>query len=233
MTKKTTFFLSILLILTMLPLGAASASSAESTKSASVEYTVQPGDSFWKIAALRGIKLSNLLAANPLVKDPTQIEAGQKLITPDPAQAVVHNWLEPSGGAYPDITAAKNLWVDVSIADQRVYIKDGEKTLYTMVASTGIVGKETPKGTFTIEPERGKWFFAQRFQQGAHYWVSFLGHGKFLFHSVPMDKLGNVIPEEALKLGKTASHGCVRLSVADAKWMFNNIPTGAKVVIRD
>ena len=49
---------------------------------------------------------------------------------------------------------------------------------------------------------------------------------------MPTDENGNYITSEAKKLGKKASsHGCVRLSVADAKWLYNNVTTGTKVVI--
>ncbi|HAH78565.1 MAG TPA: L,D-transpeptidase, partial [Ruminococcaceae bacterium] len=33
------------------------------------------------------------------------------------------------------------------------------------------------------------------------------------------------------KLGEPASHGCIRLPVEDAKWIYDNIPEGTKVVI--
>ena len=33
------------------------------------------------------------------------------------------------------------------------------------------------------------------------------------------------------RLGTTASHGCVRLTVKDAKWIFDHCPIGTKVVI--
>ena len=47
-----------------------------------------------------------------------------------------------------------------------------------------------------------------------------------------MDKDGQVIQEEAEKLGQPSSHGCVRLSIEDAKWIYDNVPEKTKVVIR-
>lgn len=46
-----------------------------------------------------------------------------------------------------------------------------------------------------------------------------------------MDKNGNVITSEAIKLGHEASHGCVRLAIPDAKWIYENIKYNTKVVI--
>ncbi|MFC4766984.1 L,D-transpeptidase [Effusibacillus consociatus] len=146
------------------------------------------------------------------------------------------DWSKPSGGEYPKIKQGDAIWIDVSIADQRVYIKNGDETIYTMVTSSGLdtePGTSTPRGTFVVEPERGDWFFAPQYQQGAKYWVSWKNHGEFLFHSVAMDKNGNVIEEEAKKLGQKASHGCFRLTVPDAKWIYDNIPVKTKVVVRD
>jgi len=113
-----------------------------------------------------------------------------------------------------------------------VYIMQGEEAVKTMVASTGVEGKETPLGTFEIQ-NRGEWFFNEKYQQGAMYWVSFKDWGIYLFHSLAMDKNREVIPEEAEKLGQPASHGCVRLAIEDAKWIYDNIPQQTKVVIHE
>ena len=64
---------------------------------------------------------------------------------------------------------------------------------------------------------------------GANWWVSF--YGDYLFHTVPTDSDGNYIVSEAEKLGRPASHGCLRLTVSDAKWIYDNIPDGTTVVI--
>jgi peptidoglycan hydrolase-like protein with peptidoglycan-binding domain len=155
--------------------------------------------------------------------------------TPVPTGKYV-DWTKPTGGKYPDLHKYKNIWVDVSISQQRTYIKSGSKTIYTMIVSTGIDGSRstyTPRGTFHIQPERGTWFYAPRFQEGAEYWVSFLGHGQYLFHSVPMDKNRHVIVSIAKDLGHEDSHGCIHLSIPDAKWFYQHIPTGTKVVIHN
>ncbi|WP_261810298.1 L,D-transpeptidase [Levilactobacillus humaensis] len=144
------------------------------------------------------------------------------------------NWREPSEDkAYPNLKSYPNAWLDVNTSKQRVYVRSGNKVLYTMYCSTG-TGKDnaTPHGTYYIQAERGKFFYNQNSGEGAKYWVSWKDHGIYLFHSVPTDKNGNYIESEAKQLGKTAaSHGCVRLSVADAKWVYTNVPYGMKVVI--
>jgi uncharacterized YkwD family protein/spore coat assembly protein SafA len=45
-------------------------------------YTVQPGDSMWKIAVRYQIGLSEIIAANPQIKNPALIYPNQKLTIP-------------------------------------------------------------------------------------------------------------------------------------------------------
>lgn len=140
------------------------------------------------------------------------------------------DWQGPSENIpYPTLQTGD--WVDVSIAQQRAYIKRGTTTLYTMLCNTG-KDNATPIGEFVIEPERGDTFFNQNSGEGANYWVSFKNHGTYLFHSVPIDENGEYIVSEAEELGKEPiSHGCIRLSIADAQWFYENAIEGMKVVI--
>lgn len=121
-------------------------------------------------------------------------------------------------------------WIEVLVEKQRVRIyKDGllEKE---WLASTGTPDKPTPLGVFAIQ-NRGEWFFNPKYNQGAKWWVSFKDWGIYLFHSLPMDRNQQIIPEEAAKLGTPASHGCVRLEVDNAKWIYDHIAQGTPVYI--
>lgn len=130
------------------------------------------------------------------------------------------------------ITSA-TFWVDVDVSEQKVRImEDGDIVHREFMASTGVEGKETPLGTFEIQ-NRGDWFYNDKYKQGARYWVSFRDWGIYLFHTVAMDKYMNIIPEEAEKLGTPASHGCIRLEVENAKWIYDFIPERTKVVIHE
>jgi lipoprotein-anchoring transpeptidase ErfK/SrfK len=125
--------------------------------------------------------------------------------------------------------AKKPLSIDVSIAAQRVTVFDANRLIVKQfVCSTGSPGNDTPTGTFKIQ-DRGESFYSQSSQEGGYYWTQF--YGDFLFHSVPFDKDRNLEPEEAAKIGTPASHGCVRLFIEDAKWIYDNIPRGTVVTI--
>lgn len=141
-------------------------------------------------------------------------------------------WKKPTG-KYPNLADISNLNILVDTKNQRVCLLDGDKKITSFIVSTGILDGDsnTPLGDYVIENERGDNFYTPRFGEGANYWVSFKDHGVYLFHSVPTDKDGNYIESEAQKLGKPASHGCIRMSVPDSKWFYENIPTGTPVKV--
>lgn len=141
----------------------------------------------------------------------------------------VINWRNPSGGPHPNLAEYSNLRVVVNTAQQRVYVQSGGNTIYTMIVSTGMDGS-TPQGDYVIYG-RGTHFFNGNEQMGADYWVSFLNN-VYLFHSVPTRvEQGDYIASEAEKLGEPASHGCVRLTVADSQWLYEQLPDGTPVHI--
>jgi len=132
---------------------------------------------------------------------------------------------------YPNLMEHPNAWIDVDIATQRMYIKDGDTKLYSMYASTG-KNDTTPRGTYHVQPERGNYFYTEPLKLGAYYWVSYLNHGEYLFHTTPTDENGKYVEAIAKTLGREpSSHGCIHLSIADCKWVYDNVPTDMKVVI--
>ncbi len=124
------------------------------------------------------------------------------------------------------------LWIEVDQKHQLVIVFAGESLVRAMIASTGISSSPTPNGLFQIY-HRGEWFYSEEFQQGAYYWVGLDEWGEYLFHSVPYTEDRELIEEEAALLGKPASHGCIRLALEDAKWLYDHLPVGAKVIIHD
>lgn len=60
--------------------------------------------------------------------------------------------------------------------------------------------------------------------------------GHILFHSVPYNKKydkSSLRYSYYNKLGTSASAGCVRLTVEDAKWLYDNCPIGTHVEFYD
>ena len=62
---------------------------------------------------------------------------------------------------------------------------------------------------------------------------AFVIDGGYFFHSVLFNREGDTKPTNSsvANLGRNASHGCVRLAVDDAKWIYENCKPGMTVVI--
>ena len=135
---------------------------------------------------------------------------------------------------------AKGDWtkhrLEVSIQDQRVYAYElNDAGMYelkhTFICSTG-ADNSTPRGVYrsTTRPQ-DRWHYFVEYYCWAQY--SYVITGNILFHSVLFysnsdDAINNV---SVGRLGSPASHGCVRLQVEDAKWIFENCEKGTTVII--
>jgi len=116
-----------------------------------------------------------------------------------------------------------------------IYEKD-KKGKYTvpvkaMVCSVG-TGTRTLTGSFNTK-EKYRWKLLN-----GNVWGQYATRivGGILFHSVYY--YGKCDPstlatKEYNKLGTAASQGCIRLTVADAKWIYDNCPIGTQVIIYD
>ncbi len=122
-------------------------------------------------------------------------------------------------------------WIKVNYTANTVtvYEKD-ESGNYTvpvkaMICSTGAA---TPTSGVYHTPQKARWGLLIGPSWG-QYCTRITG--QILFHSVPYDQQS----EDTLhtvyydRLGITTSLGCIRLTVADAKWLYDNCPIGTSV----
>lgn len=128
-------------------------------------------------------------------------------------------------------TDKDSYYIRVNCKEQNVvvYIADenGEYNIpvKTMICSTG---KSTPTiGVYNIS-DKYEWRYLVGNVYGQY---ATRITGPILFHSVPYTKKDKSSLEywEYDKLGQPASKGCVRLTVADSKWIFDNCKAGTKV----
>ena len=138
------------------------------------------------------------------------------------------SWRSASGQSQPTLSKYPSLSLEVRLSDQVVLVNSNGKTIYAMIASTG-TGNTTAKGSFTTK-DSGKSFYDKSRKQGGKFWIG-LNKGDVRFQSVPTDAKGNYIESEARKLGSAAGNGNIRLTVADAEWLFNQLPKGTPVRI--
>ncbi len=124
----------------------------------------------------------------------------------------------------------------VDISQQRVYAYAWSGDSYSKLVkkfkcSTGMPKTPTPKGTYQDSTGPGRrWHYFKEFGVWAQY--AFYIQGNVMFHSVLFEKKGGRPTYGSVhNLGRKASHGCVRLAVKDAKWIWENCGVGTTVVI--
>lgn len=127
--------------------------------------------------------------------------------------------------------------ITVNTSKQRVYVYKwngagfDSSPVKTFKCSSGLNETPTPKGTFWNTGRISEWYYFKDFDCWAKYaWTI---NGGILFHSVIYSsRSDSSVRAGTIKaLGKKASHGCVRLSVADAKWIYENCAAGTPVTV--
>jgi lipoprotein-anchoring transpeptidase ErfK/SrfK len=117
------------------------------------------------------------------------------------------------------------IWID--IPNQRVNVFTGSNNnwqlLKSMICSTGKSYTPTVKGNFTVG-SKGSYFIADGGARCKYYTQI---KGNYLFHSVLYDNKGERIIDGTL--GIPVSHGCVRLAVENAKFIYDTIPAGTAI----
>lgn len=111
-----------------------------------------------------------------------------------------------------------------------IYVKDanGNYTIpvKAMVCSTGYASPKNSKYQL-----KGRWTWGEMIGGVYTQWETHIT-GNILFHSVPYLRRYDYNSLEYWaydKLGTTCSAGCIRLTCADAKWIYDNCPTGTWV----
>ncbi len=99
-----------------------------------------------------------------------------------------------------------------------------------MVCSVGL-NNATPTGTYNTYNRR-EWALLYGNVWGQY---AYRIDGPIMFHSVPYytKHKDDLKSEEFNKLGEAASQGCIRLSILDVKWIYDNCPYGTIVEIFD
>ncbi len=127
-----------------------------------------------------------------------------------------------------DYNDAGSFRIEVDLSKQATYIFHKDELIKEMICSGGTEEKPTPTGEFETT-QKVSYFWSDKYNMGAYYCVRF--YKVYLFHSVPFDADNVMIVEENEKLGSPASHGCIRLGLEDAKWIYEMLPLGVRVLI--
>ena len=118
--------------------------------------------------------------------------------------------------------------VNLSYHQVRIYSgsKNNWKNIKSCTCTNGKSSTPTVTGVYTVG-NKGLYFDTGT-RGRCWYYTQF--HGNYLFHSVIYDRSSSPTTIIDGQLGTAASHGCVRLALANAKWIYDNIPTGTTVV---
>lgn len=214
---------ALLLALILWPHTAQAAAPEIQSENCVKPYRVKRGDALSEIARTCDLTLSALLMANPQIKNPSRILVGQKINFPQKAEPVSAETptivtrpdadvLTPEEitvlGIEPDSTER---WIDVDLSSQTVSAYEGQEVVITFLSSTGTYRYPTVTGRFWIyhkfetDDMSGPGYF---FKDVPYTMYFFKGYG--LHDTYWHDNFGTPM-----------SHGCVNLTIEDAKWLFD------------
>lgn len=127
------------------------------------------------------------------------------------------------------------LLVDVTNQITRVYTYDAQGN-YTvlvreMICSTGTTRNPTPLGTTIMPKTRARWGYFPSWDSHAQYLTRIDKANAFhsVLYSAPNEQSLSV--SSFTSLGTRQSHGCVRLTVSDAKWIYDNCEAGTIITV--
>ena len=113
--------------------------------------------------------------------------------------------------------------------------ENGEYTVPVkqMVCSTGMKATPSDVGEWVLNGRKARWCYFPTWGSHAQYWTRI--NDSIAFHSVIYNSvdLNNMSTKSYNLLGSRASHGCIRLLVSDAKWIYDNVGEGVVVTVTE
>ncbi len=176
-----------------------------------------------------GLKLEESDYDNDGLNDRMELNFGTNLNNTDTDSDGFNDGEEIEHGFDPKNPNKKRLKkrIEVNTHNQKLGYFLGGVKLGEFLVSTGVWNSQTPKGHFKIDYKHPR-ALAAKYNLWMPWWMS-LQHGYFGIHELPEYSNGQKEGEE--HLGTPASHGCVRLGVGPAEFLYNWAPIGTKVFI--
>ena len=183
-----------------------------------VVHVLQPGESAASVAEAYGTSLRRTLQINKIT-DASLLKPGMRLIVPPPSFAELFADVEIGPEGYPlyPVIPTEGKWISVDLDHQRTFAWEGNKLIKSFLISSGKARTPTVTGVFRIW---GK-IAAQRMEGGSRaagdyynlpnvQWVQYF-YQDYSFHGTYWHN----------NFGTPMSHGCVNMTNADAKWLYD------------
>jgi LysM repeat protein len=185
-------------------------------------YVVQPGDTLSQIAQQFGLSLTALARLNGIT-NPALIYPGQVLRLSDEATPFDQAHGTPSlpGG---------DKRIEVNLSQQHLYAYEGERLVYSFVASSGVASSPTRSGEFRVQSKLPRaygsaWGIWMPYWLGI-YWAGSVENG---IHALPILSNGQTL--WAGYLGRPVSYGCIVLGTLEAQLLYEWAEIGTPVLI--
>ncbi|MCS7220114.1 MAG: LysM peptidoglycan-binding domain-containing protein [Anaerolineae bacterium] len=202
---------------------ASSTTSSTSDSPATTEgqvHIVRPGEYLALIARRYGVTVAALMRENGL-RNSNLLYAGQRLripagnssTPPRPAPA-------PAPEPQPVHAPAGEKWIDINVTTQTLSAYEGDKLVFTTKVSTGTRRYPTVLGKFRIRTKlrsqtmAGPGYYLPNVPYVMYFYAGYAIHGTYWHND----------------FGRPRSHGCVNLSIPDAKWLYEWAPIGTLVI---
>ncbi len=177
-------------------------------------YTVQQGDTLFRIALRYNLTVDTLLNTNNIIRA-DRVYVGQTLTIPGTNEQPVAVAAAPAPS--PTINTGKQIIIDLS--EQRLYAYEDGQLLRQFVVSTGLPATPTVAGDFEVYIK-----YTSQHMTGPDYdlpgvpWVMYFYkdygiHGTYWHNN----------------FGQPMSHGCINMRTSEAEWLFNWAPMGTPV----
>jgi len=130
-------------------------------------------------------------------------------------QTGIRHWVPST--ELPDVGPGE-LWLDVDLGQQVLALRRGSNVEFATLVSTGERDSQTPRGIYSIKdkaiwtdmasrPESEDPYYVEKVPWVMHFKNRYALHGTFWHWG----------------FGHPASHGCINLSVRDARWIFDRV----------
>lgn len=97
--------------------------------------------------------------------------------------------------------------------------------LHKWISTIGKPSTPTITGEYAVDNKIPKFGMNKGYQAK---WATQI-KGNYLYHSILYDVSGKYVIDG--RLGQELSHGCIRLATENAKWIYDNVPRGSKIII--